>query len=105
MGRRARAGGTRGVQDRRYDCRARSRRSWPGAGAVVMQRESKSDRTQRASRVAALLAQLYPQARVSLDFTTPWECLVATILSAQCTDARVNQVTPRLFAEVPDIRA
>jgi endonuclease-3 len=70
-----------------------------------MQRESKSDRAQRASRVAALLAQLYPQARISLDFTTPWECLVATILSAQCTDARVNQVTPRLFAEVPDIRA
>ena len=37
-----------------------------------------------------------PEARISLDFTTPWQCLVATILSAQCTDKRVNQVTPRL---------
>ncbi|HVA40425.1 MAG TPA: endonuclease III, partial [Candidatus Binataceae bacterium] len=34
-----------------------------------------------------------------------WQCLVATILSAQCTDRRVNQVTPRLFAEIPDVRA
>ncbi len=70
-----------------------------------MQRESKRDRAERAVRVAALLAQLYPQARISLDFTTPWQCLVATILSAQCTDARVNRVTPRLFAEVVDVRA
>ncbi len=70
-----------------------------------MTRESKRDRTERAARVAALLAQLYPQARISLDFTTPWQCLVATILSAQCTDARVNRVTPRLFAEIPDVGA
>jgi endonuclease-3 len=60
---------------------------------------------ERAARIAAALARLYPAARISLDFTNPWQCLVATILSAQCTDKRVNQVTPRLFAEVPDARA
>ena len=52
------------------------------------------------SRVRAILRRLrvvYPEARCSLDFTTPWELLVATILSAQCTDERVNMVTPGLF--------
>ena len=67
--------------------------------------EPLSERSARAARIAAGLARLYPQARISLDFETPWQCLVATILSAQCTDERVNKVTPRLFAEVPDIPA
>jgi endonuclease-3 len=44
-----------------------------------------------------ILAELYPDAHCELDFTTPLELLVATILSAQCTDKRVNQVTPVLF--------
>jgi endonuclease III len=70
-----------------------------------MTREPRKKMFERASRVGAALARLYPEARVSLDFTSPWQCLVATILSAQCTDKRVNQVTPRLFAEVPDARA
>ena len=56
----------------------------------------------RAARIAKTLARLYPQARISLDFKTPWQCLAATILSAQCTDERVNQVTPALFAKYPD---
>ena len=47
----------------------------------------------------------YPDARCSLDFTTPWELLVATILSAQCTDERVNMVTPGLFRRYPDPQA
>jgi endonuclease III len=68
-------------------------------------RQSRRNLVERATRIAATLARLYPEARISLDFTTPWECLVATILSAQCTDKRVNQVTPRLFAEIPDVRA
>lgn len=59
----------------------------------------------RARRIAATLAQLYPQARISLDFETPWQCLVATILSAQCTDERVNRVTPELFRQIPDVTA
>jgi endonuclease-3 len=48
------------------------------------------------------LARLYPQAGCSLDFASPWQLLAATILSAQCTDQRVNQVTPLLFARFPD---
>jgi endonuclease III len=70
-----------------------------------MTREPRKKMIERASRIGAALARLYPEARISLDFTSPWQCLVATILSAQCTDKRVNQVTPRLFAEVPDARA
>lgn len=68
-------------------------------------RESRKNLIERTSRLAAALARLYPEARISLDFANAWQCLVATILSAQCTDRRVNQVTPRLFAEVPDARA
>ncbi len=48
--------------------------------------------------VADLLAQAYPDAAIELDYRSRWELLVATVLSAQCTDARVNQVTPGLFA-------
>ena len=56
------------------------------------------------SRVPQLLERLtsaYPDARCSLDYRTPFQLLVATILSAQCTDARVNVVTPALFARYP----
>ena len=56
----------------------------------------------RIGRIAAALARLYPEARISLDFTNAWECLAATILSAQCTDERVNRVTPALFRAIPD---
>ncbi|MBF6567354.1 MAG: endonuclease III [Candidatus Binataceae bacterium] len=59
----------------------------------------------RAARIAAALARLYPEARISLDFSDAWECLVATILSAQCTDERVNRTTPSLFAAIPDVTA
>jgi endonuclease-3 len=52
----------------------------------------------RARRINRELAQLYPDAHCELDFTEPLELLVATILSAQCTDRRVNAVTPVLFA-------
>ncbi len=52
----------------------------------------------RSRKVNGLLAELYPDAHCELDFTTPLELLVATILSAQCTDKRVNMVTPALFA-------
>jgi endonuclease-3 len=70
-----------------------------------MTREPRKSFLERTVRIAAALARLYPEARISLDFTTAWQCLVATILSAQCTDKRVNQVTPRLFAEIPDVLA
>jgi len=52
----------------------------------------------RARRINRELALLYPDAHCELDFTSPLELLVATILSAQCTDKRVNEVTPTLFA-------
>lgn len=55
-------------------------------------------------RIAAILRALdeaYPNAVCALDHKTPWELLVATILSAQCTDARVNMVTPELFRRFP----
>ncbi len=44
----------------------------------------------------------YPDAHCELDYDTPWQLLVAVVLSAQCTDVRVNQVTPELFARFPD---
>jgi endonuclease-3 len=54
-------------------------------------------RRTRAERIMAELRRLYPDARCSLNFSNPLELLVATILSAQCTDERVNQVTATLF--------
>lgn len=60
-------------------------------------RETKEARAARAGRLLALLRQAWPDARCSLDYRNPLELLVATILSAQCTDERVNQVTPDLF--------
>jgi endonuclease-3 len=59
----------------------------------------------RARRIVRALARLYPDARCSLDFADPLQLLIATILSAQCTDARVNQVTPALFARYADAAA
>jgi endonuclease-3 len=57
-----------------------------------------SARADRAEELLDRLAAEHPDARIELDFTNPLELLVATILSAQCTDARVNLVTPPLFA-------
>jgi endonuclease-3 len=71
----------------------------------VAARESIGEMKKRAGRVSRALAKLYPRARISLDFETPWQCLAATILSAQSTDAGVNRVTPRLFREYLDARA
>jgi endonuclease-3 len=68
-------------------------------------REPAKERKARAARIARALARAYPAARISLDFETPWQCLAATILSAQCTDERVNLVTPALFREFPDAAA
>lgn len=55
----------------------------------------------RARRINRELAELYPEAHCELDFTSPFELLIATVLSAQTTDPRVNAVTPRLFAMYP----
>ena len=60
---------------------------------------------QRSLDIFAILTELYPDATCSLNYETPVQLLVATILSAQCTDERVNKVTPGLFAEFPDAPA
>ncbi len=59
----------------------------------------------RLQEILRILQRTYPQARCELDFHTPLELLVATILSAQCTDARVNQVTPALFKKYRTAKA
>jgi endonuclease III len=59
----------------------------------------------QARRIRRALEKLYPDAHCALNHRTPLELLVATILSAQCTDRRVNLVTPALFARYPDARA
>ena len=61
--------------------------------------------TQNQQAILDGLAALYPDAGPELHFTNPFETLVATILAAQCTDARVNQVTPARFRDYPDARA
>lgn len=55
-------------------------------------------RAERAARVAEVLAALYPETPVPLDHRDPYTLLIAVLLSAQCTDARVNLITPALFA-------
>lgn len=62
-------------------------------------------RAELAERLAPRLAELYPNLRISLDWETPLELTVATVLSAQCTDERVNQVTKDLFPRYPDATA
>ncbi len=71
----------------------RARKEDPGAKQV------------RAAEIYRRLTQLYPDAHCELDFSNPYELLVATILSAQCTDKRVNMVTPTLFAKYPNAEA
>jgi endonuclease-3 len=68
-------------------------------------RESQAARRARASKIVKLLEQAYPDAACALEHRDPFELLVATILSAQCTDKMVNQVTPRLFARFRNARA
>ena len=76
----------------------------PLAGARGTRRFTAPDPV-RVRAVIEQLRELYPDAKCALDFRTPLELLVATILSAQCTDERVNKVTPALFAAYPDAAA
>jgi endonuclease-3 len=66
-----------------------------------VEQEDLAARRARARRVARLLADMYPDAWCALRHENAWQLLVATILSAQCTDERVNMVTPALFARFP----
>ena len=76
-----------------------------GLPCAVMARESQAERRKRALRIARRLARAYPDAACALRFRSPFELLVATILSAQCTDKVVNDVTPELFRCFPTPRA
>ena len=67
--------------------------------------ETRTALVRRARRMDKILAETYPDAHCELDFTTPLELVVATILSAQCTDRRVNLVTPTVFARYPTAAA
>jgi endonuclease-3 len=82
---------------RRAPVPARPARSLPPARAAIA--------APSALSIFDRLDALHPDADTELHFTTPFELLAATILSAQCTDARVNAVTPALFARYPDARA
>ena len=64
-------------------------------------RKPTAAKVERAHRIYQRLSELHPDATCALEYRNPWELLVATILSAQCTDARVNQVTPPLFEKYP----
>ena len=57
-----------------------------------------------AQTILTILKQTYPEAQCELQFKTPWQLLVATILSAQCTDVRVNLVTKELFTNYPGLQ-
>ncbi len=60
------------------------------------------ERRKHALAIYRILTRRYPNVRCELDFKTPFQLLVATVLSAQCTDKRVNSVTPKLFKEYPN---
>ncbi len=65
-------------------------------------REKNDPRLARAKAIQRELAKLYPDAHCALHFSNPYQLLVATILSAQCTDVLVNKITPAFFAKFPD---
>lgn len=69
-----------------------------------MPKESQAGRKKRSAKIIALLKKCYPDARTALNFSNPLQLLVATILSAQCTDVRVNLVTPTLFQKYKSAR-
>lgn len=71
-----------------------SKEQWKG-------RESKANKVKRAHHICELLQKYYPDAHCALHHETPLQLLIATILSAQCTDDRVNMVTPALFERYP----
>jgi endonuclease-3 len=70
---------------------------------LVPRPKNAAERAARIAKISKLLDQMYPGVKVPLLHRNPWELLVATILSAQCTDKRVNEVTPGLFAKYPTI--
>jgi endonuclease-3 len=77
----------------------------PGRDPRRMEREALNEKKQRAQVIASRLARAYPEIRVPLHHRNNFELLVATVLSAQCTDEMVNKVTPELFRRYPSVEA
>ena len=70
----------------------------------VARPKTAAERATRVKKILATLDKMYPNVTCALHHSSPWELLVATILSAQCTDKRVNMVTPGLFRKYPTIQ-
>lgn len=70
-----------------------------------MKDDSIEQKKARVQKIIGILKKTYPDAKCTLDFTTPHQLLVAAILAAQCTDERVNQTTPELFKKYPSVEA
>src|SRR5699024_9015721 len=70
-----------------------------------MRQETPLAKKRRARKIYRVLGEVFPYAHAELDFSNPFELLVATVLSAQTTDIRANSVTPQLFAQYPDADA
>ena len=77
----------------------------PGLTPGAARRESRRAKRERAAEILRRLTAAYPNTRLALDFRNPLELLVATILAAQCTDKKINEVTPELFRRLPTARA
>lgn len=75
-----------------------------GITPSLARRESKKARRERAGEILARLRETYPRVRLALDFQNPLQLLMATVLAAQCTDQKVNEVTPPLFRRYPTAR-
>jgi endonuclease III len=83
---------------------ARSAERRAGITPAQARRESVRARRERARAILERLERAYPAARLALNFETPLQLLVATVLAAQCTDKKVNEVTPALFRRYPTAR-
>ena len=76
--------------------------SWPMS--FLKGRERVKNAGERIGDIIEILKKNYPRSRTALKFETPLQILVATILSAQCTDEKVNQITPSLFRRYPEAK-
>jgi endonuclease-3 len=97
------AGGARRAQGKKASAaQKRPAASTAAPAGFADIREAPAERARRAREIARILAAQYPDARCMLDYQNPYQLLIATILAAQCTDERVNMVTPALFRRYPD---
>ena len=75
-----------------------------GITPAQARRESQKAKRQRTVEILTRLRRTYPDSRIALDFTTPLQLLVATVLAAQCTDKKINEISPALFRRYPAAR-